>query len=231
MSESDLLRMVLAVAVLVFSCVIHECAHVWTAWKFGDPTGRSMGRLTLNPLPHVDLFWTILLPIFTYFRLGYPIGGPKPAPVNPHMMRDPRLGGVSSALAGPASNMLLALAGLGTLLLLRQIVPDLVPPNSVNALFFFYVWFINGILAVLNLIPVPPLDGSRILHWVVGRPMDRLMETVERSGWLTAIPIYLAFIFLGPYATQPFRVGTWYLLAALFGDEYAEALRATFTGS
>lgn len=231
MSESDLVRLFIAIPVLVFSCVFHECAHVWMAWKFGDPTGRQMGRLTLNPLPHIDLFWTILLPVFTFIQLGYPIGGPKPAPVNTHMMHDPRLGGVSSALAGPGSNFVLALGGLGLLALLRAVLPDLVQPDSVNALFFFYVWFINGALALINLIPVPPLDGSRFLHWIVGRPMDRLMEFVDRAGWITAIPIYLAFKYLAPYVLGPFAAGTWYLLDAFFGREYAEALWTSFRGS
>ena len=92
MPEFDPVRLVLGLVILVFSCVFHECAHVWVALRQGDTTGRDLGRLTLNPIPHVDFFWTILLPAFLLLNGQSPIGGPKPAPVNPANFRNGRVG-------------------------------------------------------------------------------------------------------------------------------------------
>jgi Zn-dependent protease len=226
----DPVRLVMVLAALVFSCSFHECAHVWAALKMGDTTGRDLGRLTLNPIPHIDLFWTLILPLFSFLATGFAFGGPKPAPVVPANMRDPRLGGVLSALAGPASNILLAAAALLVLRLAYAADPDLVAPSSYNAVFFLSFFFINLVLAVANLIPVPPLDGSRFLHYLVGRPLDPLMEFVERSGWITAVPIYLAFTYLFPHAFAPFADLSLRVLASLFPAPYLRELFETYSG-
>ncbi len=227
----DTLRLVIVIAVLVYSCILHECAHVWTAWKLGDPTGRERGRLTLNPIPHIDLFWTIILPIMMWLLASFPIGGPKPAPVNPLNFRNPRAGFMWTALAGPATNLLLAAAALGILWTLHAVAPGFVHAEedevSFNALFFFSVMFINGILAVINLIPVPPLDGSRFLQYVLGPSSDRAIWMIERLGFL---PILVAFYFLAPYALRPFQIGLNLILAKLFGIDYAWALNKAFFG-
>lgn len=225
----DLLHAAIVIAILVYSCILHECAHVWAAWKLGDPTGRAQGRLTLNPLPHIDPFWTILLPILSWWLARFPIGGPRPAPVNPLNFRNPRAGFMWTALAGPATNLLLMAAALGLLWLLHATAPGLVPAGpdgvSFNALFFFGVMLINGILAVLNLLPVPPLDGSRLLQYLLGPSGDRALWRIERLGF---IPIFIAFYFLAPYALRPFQIGLHLVLASLFGDEYAWALNRAF---
>jgi Zn-dependent protease len=224
----DLFRTGLYWAILLFSCVFHECAHVWTALKMGDPTGRQAGRLTLNPIPHIDLFWTIILPIMTIQTTGFPIGGPKPAPVNPLNFKNPRVGDLWCSLAGPGSNLLLAGAALALLTALRFLLPDLARPDSVNAQFFISVCFINGALAVVNLLPVPPLDGSHFLHFVLGRRADPLFDLIARAGWITAIPVYLAFRFLAPYVLTPFFEGSVFLLSRIFGEPYAWELLTTF---
>jgi Zn-dependent protease len=226
----DPARIVLYWVILVFSCVFHECAHVWSALKMGDPTGKLEGRLTLNPIPHFDLFWTFLLPVFTLMSQGFPIGGPKPAPVNPLNFKNPRLGDLWASLAGPASNFLLAASGLGLLWALHAAAPSLVPPDSWNALVFFSIFMINMVLGLANLIPVPPLDGSRFLHFIAGRSLDRFMEFVDRSLWASAILIYFAFRFLAPVALGPFLLMLYPILDLLFGSDYAVTLLNSFRG-
>ncbi len=228
MPEFDVVRFLIGMAILVFSCVFHECAHVWVALKQGDTTGRDLGRLTLNPLPHIDLFWSILLPGFMLLQSQSPIGGPKPAPVNPANFRNPRVGDLWCSLAGPASNLLLAAGALLVLWILRSIAPGWVAPDSWNAFFFFWVFRMNVVLAIVNLIPVPPLDGSRFLHFIVGPPLDPVMSFFDRAGWLTAVPIYFAFVYLAPYALAPFWQTANPFLAVFLGEEYFYTLLRTF---
>ena len=228
MEEFEVVRFVMGMAILVFSCVFHECAHVWVAYKLGDNTGKDLGRLTLNPIPHIDLFWTILLPALMLISSRPPIGGPKPAPVNPSNFRNPRVGDLWCSLAGPASNLLLAAAGLLLLRLLLAIAPDLVAPDSWNALFFFSIFRINVVLALVNLIPVPPLDGSRFVHFIAGPSLDPVMNFFDRAGWLTALPILFAFMVLAPYALGPFWQIANPVLAVFLGEEYFYTLRQTY---
>jgi Zn-dependent protease len=217
-------RIALFIVVLVFSCVFHECAHVWSAWKMGDPTGRDLGRLTLNPLPHIDLFWSILLPIFMLVTAGFPFGGPKPAPVNPGNFRNPRVDSLWCALAGPGSNLLLAAGGMGLLWALVRLSPSIAPPDSWNAYFFLTVFVVNMVLAIVNLLPVPPLDGFRFVHFLVGRPLDPVMDFAGRMGWLLFIPIFLTFRLLAPLAVAPFLNNLYPALYFMFGGEYAGTL-------
>lgn len=221
----EILGFAVKILVIGFSCVFHECAHVWVAWKLGDPTGKAEGRLTLNPIPHIDLFWTVILPILTLALTRFPIGGPKPAPVNPLNFRNPRAGFMWTALAGPGSNLLLAAAALGLLWAIHAAAPDYVRAEgedvTFNAFLLYTVMLLNLILAAVNLIPVPPLDGSRFLAYLLGPSSDALMARIERLGFL---PVFLAFWFLAPFAVRPFLVGLHLILARLFGLEYAAAL-------
>lgn len=224
----DTLRFGIWFAVMAYSCIIHECAHVWVAWRLGDPTGVREGRLTLNPIPHIDLFSTIILPVLTYLLAGFPIAGPKPAPVNPLNFRNPRAGSMWTAVAGPASNLLLAGLGLGLLWTLRTALPDWVRADSevsINAHFFSCVIFQNVLLAACNLIPVPPLDGSRFLQFVLGESSDAILGWIERLG---PIAIFIAFYYVAPLAVHPVMRGLVGILAQLFGPEYASPLVHTF---
>jgi Zn-dependent protease len=215
----DVSRLLLYFLVVVFSCVFHECAHVWVALKQGDTTGRDLGRLTLNPLPHIDLFWTVLLPIVSLWTTGFPIGGPKPAPVQPANFRNGRVGDLLCSMAGPFSNFLLMAAAFVLLWAGMIFFPDLMGERasrpdpltgiqgwevSWNGLFLYTVIFVNLNLGLVNLIPVPPLDGSRFLHFVVGRRLDAFMELVDRTPLLSAGLIFFAFRFIAPGALLPF---------------------------
>ena len=220
-------RYVIVIGVTVYSCILHECAHVWSALKMGDPTGKLEGRLTLNPIRHIDPFWTILLPLWTYYQAHFPVAGPKPAPVNPLNFKDPRAGSMLSGLAGPAMNLLLALSAFVLLWLLNRIAGDFVRPDSYNALFLSNVLFINAGLAALNLIPVPPLDGSRFLNYILGSRSDAAMGAIERLGF---IPIFIAFYYLGGPVGGFVRGTLYYLLEKGFGEEYALTLVRTNFG-
>lgn len=211
--------------VLAYSCILHECAHVWVALKLGDPTGKMEGRLTLKPAPHFDLLWTGILPLLTYLRGGYMIGGPKPAPVNPLNFREPRAGFMWTALAGPATNFLLATLGFLLWWGLYLVIPDFVHDRSYNGIFFLSVIYINLTLTALNLIPVPPLDGSRFLRFILGRASEYTLDMIERMSFL---PVLIAFYFLGHYAIQPFYDGANVLMNEVFDSDYITQMRAYY---
>jgi Zn-dependent protease len=154
--------------VFLLSLSVHEAAHAWTASRFGDETGRHLGRVTLNPIPHVDIFGTILFPLMSLLSgSSLFFGWAKPVPVDSTQMRERRLGETLVALAGPASNLLLV-ALFFTLLKIFSSVPqlqaaagDLARPV---AIFFYFGLVTNITLAVFNLLPIPPLDGSHIMR-------------------------------------------------------------------
>ena len=146
--------LVIGIIILVFSAILHEIAHGWVAEKLGDPTARIAGRLTLNPIPHLDPIMSVLVPVLLIFS-GSPLvfGAAKPVPVNPLMLREGRKDIALVALAGPLTNLALALAGAVLFHLFGSSSPEL------GAIFFTVIRF-NLALGFLKLIPVPPLDGS-----------------------------------------------------------------------
>jgi Zn-dependent protease len=152
---------ILSLVILLFSVIIHELAHGYAAFSMGDPTAKYEGRLTLNPLKHLDPFGSIILPLLLYIS-GSPIlfGWAKPVPVNPYNFRDKKWGELKVSLAGPLSNITLAVF-FG--LVLRFLPNSVLLSNPGIAIALTYIVTINLWLAIFNLIPVPPLDGSWIL--------------------------------------------------------------------
>jgi Zn-dependent protease len=150
--------------VLLFAIVFHECAHGFVADRLGDPTARLEGRLTLNPIPHIDVFGTILLPLMTMFA-GMPFGYAKPVPVTTTNLRNPRWDSVWVSLAGPVSNLVLALVAAFVIAVVSRIgaagTAEFLIPLMWTAV------GVNVTLAVFNLIPIPPLDGSWILMGIL----------------------------------------------------------------
>jgi len=160
--------------IFFFSVILHEIAHGWTAYRLGDPTAKNAGRLTLNPIPHVDLIGTIALP--TLLILGHsPIvfGWAKPVPVNFSFLRHPKRDMIWVGLAGPFVNIVLAVVFVT--LIHMNIVPMVTP-------FFKMGVLVNLVLAVFNLIPIPPLDGSRFVMGILPRKMAFWYTQLERYG-------------------------------------------------
>ncbi len=176
--------------ILLFSIVFHEVAHGRIALWRGDTTARDAGRLTLNPLPHIDLFGTILLPLFlmvTHSRVLF--GWAKPVPVNPARFREIKKDMAFVGASGPASNLLLAvMAGV-----LFRVLAGPLGGSHVLVRTLFYAVYINLVLAFFNLIPIPPLDGSRILMGLLPDDAAYRYSRVERFGFL----IIFALLFFG----------------------------------
>ena len=190
---------------LLVAVILHEIAHGWTAEKFGDPTARNAGRITLNPLVHIDPFMTIGLPLMLRLA-GSPVlfGGAKPVPVNPLRLRNPRRDMIWVALAGPVTNFILASV---CYLLLRGVellsVPDMIP-LFLLILPLYWLKFsivINLVLGLFNLFPIPPLDGGRILVGILPISAARLVARVEPYGILIVFALLYTKIIdkvLGP---------------------------------
>jgi len=172
----------------ILSLSFHELAHVWSAWKLGDDTAAREGRLTLNPISHVDLLGTILLPL-----LGVPFGWAKPVPVNPaRFRRDVTMGkGMAiTASAGPLSNVLLATVAAILLGLGLRFAPDLVDRDSGARFFLLAMLQMNVGLAIFNMLPVPPLDGSRIVAWLLPYRLQHQWHQLEQLAPFLLIGVF-----------------------------------------
>lgn len=167
------------IIVLIMSVVIHEVSHGYVAVLLGDPTPKLQGRLTLNPLRHLDLFGSVIVPILTSLS-GFTFGWAKPVEWNPYNVKNMRMGELLISAAGPLSNILIALV-FGTLVRFQVFDPVFLTLAT-------YVVIINLALAVFNLIPVPPLDGSKILFSILPPKFNHVREMMERYG------IFLMFI-------------------------------------
>jgi Zn-dependent protease len=192
----------------LFSVIVHENAHGIAAEHFGDPTARAMGRITMNPLPHLDPIGSLLLPLTAYLS-GIPfLGWAKPVPVNPANLRNPVVHNAYVAAAGPASNLLLAL-GSAILWIVVGLAFKHVPglaESGERSLFFFNTLFysminVNCVLALFNLMPIPPLDG----HWILMRYLPpgprEALASIGRWGFLILIALLwsgLLWRILGP---------------------------------
>ena len=180
------------IVVLLFSAILHEIAHGFMAEKLGDDTARRAGRLTLNPLVHIDLFGSILLPAILYIASGgsFFFAAAKPVPYNPQNLKYPRSGSAKIALAGPCTNLILAIVfGIAVRIGIAFSAPDIF--ISLLAI----IVYINIALAIFNLIPIPPLDGSRVLFAALpqSRATFRAAYFLERYG----IILVLVFAFFG----------------------------------
>jgi len=183
----DPIFLLISIAVLLFSLSIHESAHAWTADWLGDSTGRDLGRVTLNPLAHIDPIGSLLFPLLGFLSGGVIFGWAKPVPVNTRHLKNPKKDHVLIAAAGPASNVtaaLVFLVGLKTMILLD---PSLASDgHTLYPLFllFYLGLIINVILAVFNVIPIPPLDGSWILSGLLPENLSVLFDRIRPYGFM-----------------------------------------------
>jgi len=192
----DILFQVIA---FLFAISVHESAHAWMANRCGDPTARMLGRITLNPIKHIDLFGTILLPLIALLAHKPMLGWAKPTPVDPRNFRHPVRDDILTSVVGPISNFMVA--GGATALLVniklsspfgRDVVMGDVSAQSNSplvpiTLLVYELMQINVVLAVFNLIPVPPLDGSHVLRHFLPAGALRAYDTVEWMGLLALV--------------------------------------------
>ena len=179
-------KMAAIVLPLIFAVTLHEAAHGWVADKLGDSTARRLGRITLNPIRHIDWFGTILLPMLMMAFTGFLFGWAKPVPVNMAHLRNPRRDMVWVALAGPGANLLMAI--LWSMALLATEMPAM-PEWMTMPLAAMAVAgvFINLILMALNLLPILPLDGGRVLAGILPQAIARLYARIEPFGFFIIV--------------------------------------------
>lgn len=193
---------VLLLPVLLFSVVVHEVAHGWVALRQGDDTALMLGRITLNPVPHIDLFGSILFPVLLAASgAGFLFGWAKPVPVDPRKFRDWRKGDILVSLAGVTANLLLAVGFTAVLVALAVLGGGAGGAGAGTTLQMLarmahYGVVINLVLAIFNLIPIPPLDGSHVLYHVLPPRLGARYRRVGRYGML----VLLALLFFAPGA-------------------------------
>lgn len=182
----DARTLILVLIALVFSITIHEAMHAFTGHWLGDDTAEREGRISLNPLRHIDPFMTIFLPFITLLIFSTPLLAAKPVPFNPNRVRFEEFGAALVGVAGPLTNLLLAVASAGLLNLFGGSLGKL----GVDALMVFAI--INVALFVFNMIPIPPLDGSRLLYAFAPEPVQRFMASMEQLGIFIIFALVLA---------------------------------------
>lgn len=201
----------MAVPIFLFSLTVHEFAHGYIAYRFGDPTAKNAGRLTLNPIPHIDIMGALVF-VMSNFTFGWA----KPVPVSPFNFKDYKKGMLWSAAAGPASNIILAL-GFGLafrLVRMMNLDPEL---SQILIDFTAYAVLINCALAFFNMIPLPPLDGSKILFGLLPDRYDHIAMQLERIGplglmiligigFLTSVSVI--WLLIGPFVSLFFSIFT-----------------------
>ena len=201
----DSLGIIFGVAVLIMSVVAHEVSHGYAAALLGDPTARMAGRLTLNPFKHLDPIGSVVVPFISYMTGGFIFGWAKPVPYNPYNLRNQQTSPALVAIAGPAINIFLALV-FG--LLLRYAVGVGIASEAFVSIAGLVV-YINILLAVFNLIPVPPLDGSKVLSAVLPTKWLHVIDTMERYSFVFVILFVLVlWRFVGPVVSLLFSLMT-----------------------
>jgi len=210
----DFTQVLIQIAVLIASLSVHEAAHAWASSRLGDPTAERLGRLSLNPAVHVDPVGTLLFPLIAILTNLPLIGWAKPVPVDSRFLAHPKRDFALIAAAGPASNVVMAVAGATVLIFLPGVAPgDIAGRTVMTPLFQFLDLFvvINVLLALFNMIPVPPLDGGNVLIGVLPRAGARVIEQARPYGFLILYALMLTGMLntlLGPVA---------YFLLALLG--------------
>lgn len=196
----DLFSAIISIIILIYSSILHEIAHGFVAYRLGDPTAKIMGRLTLNPIKHIDPFMSIIFPALLILS-GSPIifGGAKPVPIDSFNLKEGRKDIALISLAGPLTNILLAIiAGLLIHTFYPQLPLGLVSINGILGLILYSTLTLNLLLAIFNLIPIPPLDGSKVFAFILPKKEAAAYLALESVGMF--IIFLLLFFPLGPFS-------------------------------
>lgn len=185
----DTFTLIGSIGIVIFAITTHEAAHAWVADRLGDPTARLMGRITLNPIPHIDLFMTILLPAFLLMTAGFAFGGAKPVPVQVHRMRKPMQGMALVAIAGPLSNLLQAILWAAILSIFLHFGIWDASAKGIDILKIGIL--VNVVLMVFNMMPIPPLDGSRVVLYFLKGEARKSYAELERYGLFIILGLFL----------------------------------------
>jgi len=200
MSSDQIFNLVIKAAVFLFAISVHESAHAWTASYYGDPTARMLGRISLNPIRHIDPIGTVLVPLIAYyFANSYLIGWAKPTPVNPlNFRKNYVMADIMTSVAGPVSNFIVATLAVVAMAVISWLFPEaraivrygLESQSSLMPLMIllYSAMQINVLLAVFNLIPIPPLDGSHVIRHMLS---DSARNLYDRVGWIGLILFFL----------------------------------------
>jgi Zn-dependent protease len=195
----DFSALLTTLTVLFLSLSVHESAHAWTADRLGDPTGKVLGRVSLNPVAHIDPMGTVVFPLLGMVFGGFIFGWAKPVPVNTARLKNPRKDHLVIAAAGPVSNIVLAVGCLaGLKIITLSMDPWAIQEHSLVYPVFLMCqtgFFLNVILAVFNLLPVPPLDGSWILAGVLPSNLAAAMDTIRPYSFILLIALLLSGVF------------------------------------
>ena len=205
MQYLDFAGIFISFIVLLFSLTVHEMAHAWTADRFGDPTARLLGRVSLNPIVHADPIGTVVFPLLSLATGAMLIGWAKPVPVNLRLLRHPRRDYMLVAAAGPISNLLLALFA-ALLLAIVPVSPQLVGESNVSVpvvKLLVGLVNLNVLLAVFNLLPIPPLDGSNVLAGLLPPNLAAVFNQLRPYGFVLLYALILtpafSYIVIPPY--------------------------------
>lgn len=196
----DLFSALISIIILVYSSILHEIAHGFVAYRLGDPTARLQGRLTLNPIKHIDPFMSIIFPALLILS-GSPIifGGAKPVPVDPFNLKEGRKDIALVSLAGPLTNILLAIIGSLFIHILYPKMPlAVVEGTGILGFCLSMTVILNLLLAVFNLIPIPPLDGSKVFAFLLPKKEAAIYLSLESIGMF--IIFALLFFPIGPFS-------------------------------
>ncbi len=177
----NFLGLFVSFGLLIIAMSVHEFSHGWVAYKLGDPTAKYSGRLTLNPLAHIDPIGTVLLPLFLFIATSgrFVFGAAKPVPISYWHLKNPKRDIIWIGLAGPLSNFIFAF--------LLSLITKIISPFALLSFILRQLAFINIVLGVFNLIPIPPLDGSRIVTGILPDRLARNYVSIERFGFIIII--------------------------------------------